>query len=132
MVHEAWMLILWSIMKLTWHENWIRKIQENYIIKSNLYKYKYINKILERKQPCIKNMHHNKVIYSRTIRMAYYQKKEIDIIHYKSKLRECYGLNIYIPLKKLPRGRQWHPTPALLPGKSNGRRSLVGCSPWGR
>ena len=28
--------------------------------------------------------------------------------------------------------RQWHPTPVLLPGKSNGRRGLVGCSPWGR
>ena len=27
--------------------------------------------------------------------------------------------------------RQWHPTPLLLPGKSYGRRSLVGCSPWG-
>ena len=29
------------------------------------------------------------------------------------------------------RRRQWHPTPVLLPGKSHGRRSLVGCSPWG-
>ena len=29
------------------------------------------------------------------------------------------------------RRRQWHPTPVLLPGKSLGRRSLVGCSPWG-
>ena len=28
--------------------------------------------------------------------------------------------------------RQWHPTPVLLPGKSHGRRSLVGCSPWRR
>ena len=28
--------------------------------------------------------------------------------------------------------RQWHPTPVLLPGESHGRRSLVGCSPWGR
>ena len=28
--------------------------------------------------------------------------------------------------------RQWHPTPVLLPGKSHERRSLVGCSPWGR
>ena len=28
--------------------------------------------------------------------------------------------------------RQWHPTPVLLPGKSHGERSLVGCSPWGR
>ena len=29
------------------------------------------------------------------------------------------------------RRRQWHPTPVLLPGKSPGQRSLVGCSPWG-
>ena len=28
--------------------------------------------------------------------------------------------------------RQWHPTPVLLPGKSHGQGSLVGCSPWGR
>ena len=27
--------------------------------------------------------------------------------------------------------RQWHPTSVLLPGKSHGRRSLAGCSPWG-
>ena len=27
--------------------------------------------------------------------------------------------------------RQWHPTPVLLPGKSHGQRSLVGCRPWG-
>ena len=27
--------------------------------------------------------------------------------------------------------RQWHPTPVLLPGKSHGQRSLVGCSPLG-
>ena len=29
------------------------------------------------------------------------------------------------------RRRQWHPTPVLLPGKSHGWRSPVGCSPWG-
>ena len=28
--------------------------------------------------------------------------------------------------------RQCQPTPVLFPGKSHGRRSLVGCSPWGR
>ena len=28
--------------------------------------------------------------------------------------------------------RRWHPTPVLLPGKSHGWRSLVGCSPRGR
>ena len=27
--------------------------------------------------------------------------------------------------------RQWHPIPVLLPGKSHGPRSLMGCSPWG-
>ena len=27
--------------------------------------------------------------------------------------------------------RHWHPIPVLLPRKSHGRRSLVGCSPWG-
>ena len=32
----------------------------------------------------------------------------------------------------LKRRRQWHPTPVLLPGKSHGRRSLVGSSLWGR
>ena len=33
---------------------------------------------------------------------------------------------------EMPWRRQWHPTPVLLPGKSHGWRSLVGCSPWGR
>ena len=28
--------------------------------------------------------------------------------------------------------RKWQSTPVLLPGKSHGRRSLVGYSPWGR
>ena len=31
----------------------------------------------------------------------------------------------------ISRRRQWHPTSVLLPGKSHGWRSLVGCSPWG-
>ena len=32
----------------------------------------------------------------------------------------------------IPWRRQWHPTPVLLPGKSHGWRSLVGCRSWGR
>ena len=32
--------------------------------------------------------------------------------------------------KELCQRGQWQPTPLLLPGKSHGRRSLVGCSPW--
>ena len=42
--------------------------------------------------------------------------------------------NITLPEKVClvkARRRQWHPTPVFLPGKSHGRRSLVGCSPWG-
>ena len=37
-----------------------------------------------------------------------------------------------LPIYPYCQRRQWHPTPVLLPGKSRGRRSLVGCSPWGR
>ena len=32
---------------------------------------------------------------------------------------------------KIPWRRKWQPTPALLLGESHGRRSLVGCNPWG-
>ena len=32
---------------------------------------------------------------------------------------------------KVPWRRKWQPTPVFLPGKSHGRRSLVGYSPWG-
>ena len=40
---------------------------------------------------------------------------------------------VYLGLIHIVIGRrQWHPTPVLLPSKSHGRRSLVGCSPWGR
>ena len=34
--------------------------------------------------------------------------------------------------RMIVRRRQWHPIPVLLPGKSHGQGSLVGCSPWGR
>ena len=41
--------------------------------------------------------------------------------------------NIYLGTPMWSSGRRrWHPTPVLLPGKSHGWRSLVGCSPWGR
>ena len=46
--------------------------------------------------------------------------------------------HLWVPYERLDlhndhlRRRQWHPTPVLLPGKSHGWSSLVGCSPWGR
>ena len=47
---------------------------------------------------------------------------------FQSKKRQCQKM------LKLPHNctHKWHPTPVLLPGKSHGRRTLVGCSPGGR
>src|SRR5574337_1158246 len=41
-------------------------------------------------------------------------------------------LNDKVALILLFQKRQRQPTPVLLPGKSHGQRSLVGCSPWDR
>ena len=38
----------------------------------------------------------------------------------------------FLTTRPINRIRQLHPTPVLLPGKSHGWRSLVGCAPWGR
>ena len=56
---------------------------------------------------------------------------------YFSPLRIMFSVGLsymaFIMLRYVPSGRrQWQPTPVLLPGKSHGWRSLVGCSPWGR
>ena len=42
------------------------------------------------------------------------------------------GKKVMTNLDSILQRRQWHPTPVLLPGKSHGWRSLVGCSSWGR
>jgi len=47
---------------------------------------------------------------------------------YRSTLLKYYIASSYTTLQR----RQWHPTPVLLPGKSHGWKSLVGCSLWGR
>ena len=46
-------------------------------------------------------------------------------------IEQFHHTSLYV-LNKVIWRRPWHPTPVLLPGKSHGRRSLVGCSPWGR
>ena len=43
----------------------------------------------------------------------------------------CVNSHYLILPRVSSRRRQWHPTPALLPGESHGQKSLVGCSPWG-
>ena len=47
------------------------------------------------------------------------------------KIGWCLQKQFRSPLNVAIWRRQWHPTPVLLPGKSHGRRSRVGCSPWG-
>ena len=44
---------------------------------------------------------------------------------------QCRRLAFNPRVNKIPWRRQWQHTPVLLPGKSHGRRSLVGYSPWG-
>ena len=39
---------------------------------------------------------------------------------------------VFSDLRDLVMPHLWHPTPVLLPGKSHGRRSLVGCHLGGR
>ena len=44
-------------------------------------------------------------------------------------MRETRHLDSWV--RKIPWRRKWQSTPALLPGKSHGWRSLIGYSPWG-
>ena len=49
----------------------------------------------------------------------------------KGNAKECSNYRTIALISHASWRRQWHPTPVLLPGKSHGRRNLVGCSPWG-
>ena len=62
-------------------------------------------------------------------------RNQIANIHWIMEKAKEFHKNIYfcfIDYAKAFWRRQWHPTPVLLPGKSHGWRSLVGCCPWGR
>ena len=59
------------------------------------------------------------------------------VIDYSDKCEFCNKVShinflVLSAYKSYVRRRRWHPTPVLLPRKSHGWRSLVGCSPWGR
>ena len=54
-----------------------------------------------------------------------------DSIFWMSHRNNIFSLEISWITEHIRR-RRWHPTPVLLPGKSHGRKSLVGYSPWGR
>ena len=55
----------------------------------------------------------------------------LTLKHYHLSLSSVMILGLWV-WELLKRRRQWHPTPVPLPGKSHGRRSPEGCSPWGR
>src|SRR5574341_377670 len=55
--------------------------------------------------------------------LFFWAPKSVQMVIAAMKLKDAYSLE---------GRRQWHPTQVLLPGKSHGWRSLVGCSPWGR
>ena len=65
------------------------------------------------------------------VRLLGQKINECIISLYIARLSSMRVLLFYIP-SRLPWRRQWHPTPVLLPWKSHGWKSLVGCSPWGR
>ena len=49
------------------------------------------------------------------------------LLYFQSLFNQNFGC-----LSTFRQRRQWHPTPVLLPGESQGWRSLVGCCLWGR
>ena len=55
----------------------------------------------------------------------------LDKTHHTLKEAHQYNKSEIICTCICAQRRQWHPTPVLLPRKSHGWRSLVGCSPWG-
>ena len=54
--------------------------------------------------------------------------KEVTLLPQHSKIMSRYQSTPTIGIST--KRRLWHPTPVLLPGKSHGWRSPVGCSPW--
>jgi len=44
---------------------------------------------------------------------------------------QCRRLGFDLWVRKIPWRRKWQPIPGFLPGKSQGQRSLAGCSPHG-
>ena len=55
-----------------------------------------------------------------------------DLSLFGKSLCDCDDLSVCELSTRACWRRKWQPTQVLLPGKSHGWRSLVGCSPWGR
>ena len=66
---------------------------------------------------------------------VHYKDKKIVVSYLEQKYRRKLTMKMSVHENEYPKTlyqrRWWHPTPVLLPGKSHGWRSLIGCSPWG-
>ena len=51
-----------------------------------------------------------------------------EILAFPRWCKRC-GFDLWV--RKIPWSRKWQPTTALVPGESQGQRSLMGYSPWG-
>ena len=90
----------------------------------------FINKVWLEQSP----LYHLHILYS-----YFCTTKASWIVVIETSWFQSLKCSLHSPVKKKfadlrfrKRRRQWQPTPILLPGKSHGWRSLVGCSPWGR
>ena len=80
------------------------------------------------------------MFYAASFHLPFLRDTNTTVLHYlalwpdHAQTAKCRVLSVEFKLKLDLEGwrRWWHPTPVLLPGKSHGWRSLVGCSPWGR
>ena len=70
--------------------------------------------------------YNDKIIFV-VLELVMYFHIHFSFIHHNNTVRLItHELELYIC-----RRRQWHPTPVLLPGESQGRGSLFGCRLWG-
>ena len=70
-------------------------------------------------------------VWKRSMAESSLRRTQLHLGYFRGSLARK-GLSGFNPwVRKIPWRRKWQPTPVLLPGKSDGWRSLVGYSPWG-
>ena len=106
---------------ICWFQQSILKNSHDSLV-DKLVKQSSILTIHSTEQPPPRNMHHS--LSGLSLYFAYVSQHLLHLDELLVSLPISPGVSTW--------RRQWHPTPVLLPGKSHGRRHLVGCSPWGR
>ena len=67
------------------------------------------------------------ILYNKVNEYWYVLSHPLKAIHHNHFCQYFISVCLYMHWR-----RKWQPTPVFLPGESHGRKSLVGCSPWGR